>query len=177
MKQKTHDIGIEQAKELLKPVNNKEVIDQLYSFGDRLLSEARERSVRIESKAFNVLTWSLAIIAFIFTQINSTAKVSTSNKIFLIAAFLSVIAVAFSYWVIKSRNNAASSDEDWLCRDCLDRPDDLKMFHVRSIHKVRNESSMISDKKSIWLLCAETSLMLAGFILFSGIVLLFFCKI
>jgi hypothetical protein len=177
MKPNTHDIEIEQAKERLRLVDDPKVIDQLYSFGERLLSEARERSVRIESKAFNVLTWSIAIVAFIFSQVNSATKTITSAKILLTAAVLSIVALAFSYCVIKSRNNSTCSDEDWMRKDCLDSPDDLKMFHVRSIHKVRHESLIVSDRKSIWLLCAETSLMLSGITLFAGISLLLFCKI
>jgi hypothetical protein len=65
------DLTQEQVIDRLKPAQNPQSIDELYSFGSSLLAETRERTSRIESKATSMMVWSVALLAFIFSRVDS----------------------------------------------------------------------------------------------------------
>jgi hypothetical protein len=163
-----HDLTVQQVEDMTVVIgkDSSPVVDQLYAFGSSVLEEALKRRERIESKAVRIFTWALGILSFILFQVNSVSH-NRPNMGLVFSALCAAISVVLCFTVIKTRNNASPSDEDWFRKDCLDSESVyLKMFHVRSMHKVRHETSSISDKKSMCLLYAEASLGLSGVSIF-----------
>lgn len=163
--QANYDLSRDAVKGLLMPVEDHSVIEQLYAFGTILLAEIKERNAEIEKKAGVLLGWSVAITAFLYTQF---------DKIKSWTALSSIVAAAFglicAYMAMKSRSDWRSpSDRDWMKDSCLNSPDDLKIFHVRSMHEIRQNQCEIARKKGNWLLSAELSLIVSAALLTIGL--------
>ena len=158
-----NDLSRNDVKELLWPITDGKVIDELYSFGSMLLSEIKERNAQLESKAAVVLGWATGISAFLFTQIKQVDHWSLLALPPIIAA---IVAIIFAYRVIKTRDDWESpSDKDWFCAAAIGKDDDLRLFHIRSMHRVRQNQSVIAMDKANALLWAERWLIFATMLL------------
>src|SRR5579872_4771709 len=157
-----YSLSKDQVTELLLPVTNSDVVNELYSFGSMLVSETKEMRNRIESKALNVLTWSIAIVAFIYTQLPRGAI--GIKCIFLISMLAASIAIWFSYCAIRLTSRSIPSDEDWFEVDCLKNPNShiIRLYHVQSLHVLKHDLLIVAAKKSKYLSCAETYLVVSA---------------
>ncbi len=92
----TNSLSISDVKKVVYSYQEPEVTNQLYAFGSVLLEEIQDRAKQIDAKAVMVLGWSLAVLAFWFTQ----AKEIRGFIEFILAAIsavLALLAVVFSY--------------------------------------------------------------------------------
>ncbi|MBZ5533026.1 MAG: plasmid SOS inhibition protein A [Acidobacteriia bacterium] len=161
-----NDLSTGDVKELLKPITNHDVIAELYSFGSTLLIDIKERNSQIEAKAAVVIGWSTGIAAFLFTQI----KAEVWGVVVMPAIIASIFAVISAYRVIKTRPDWRDpSDKDWFRESALKDADDLRIFHVRSMHDIRQNQSDIAGEKAEFLLRAERWLIASATLLALGI--------
>ncbi|SRR6266567_3313625 len=164
-----NDLSQDEVKKLLSPVNNEEVITELYSFGSMLLSDMKEHVSQIESKGAVVLGWSTGTAAFLFTQFDRL-KGSLNSAIVFLSLLLAIAAIVSAYLVIRTRGDwRIPSDKDWFMAKALDSPDDLRIFHVRSLHEIKESQAKIADHKGAWLARAELALIACAAFLFVGV--------
>jgi hypothetical protein len=89
-------LSISEVKEVIYSYQDSEVTNQLYAFGSVLLGEIQDRAKQIDGKAVMVLGWSLAVLAFWFTQAQDIR--GFIEFIFAAAStVLALLAAAFSY--------------------------------------------------------------------------------
>lgn len=82
-----------------------------------------------------------------------------------------MLAVLRAYSALRARNNwRYASDRDWFEKTALSDSDELKRFHIRSIHEIRQLQKAIVDKKGGALLKAQRFLVIAASVLTLGIV-------
>ena len=167
---KTYDLEPKRVMELVEPIQDAKVIDELYTFGLLLFNETKEMRARIESKALTVLTWSIAIAGFIYTQANGLAKNGSASWLFILATVAAMAAITSSYLAIRTKSRAIPSDEDWFEHDGFDNVDELKLYHVRSLHEVKHNLTKISAKKANRLFFAETCITISGTVLVLAVI-------
>lgn len=156
-----NDLSRDAVKGLLTPVEDPQVIEQLYAFGSMLLAEIKERIAEIEKKAGALLGWSVGITVFLYTQFEKI-----KSWIGLASVVSAAIAVICAYVAMKSRDDWRSpSDKDWMKDSCLNNADDLKHYHVRSMHEIKTNLNTIARNKGEWLLRAEISLIVSAVLL------------
>lgn len=156
-------------KELMNSYDQPQVTDELYSFGAMMLSEVQERGGQVDSKATVILGWATAILAFLFTQLNGDGTLST--LIGVAAGAFALLTVLCAYNALRARKDwRYASDLDWFEKTALSDSDELKRFHIRSIHEIRQNQKTIIDGKGKSLLKAQCFLVIAAGILTLGIV-------
>lgn len=170
MQEQTKDLKPEVVMERVKHVQDDKVIDELHTFGTALLSEIREVRSRIESKCLRLLTWSIAIVGFAFTQIHNLQSDQVAlRSIFLIATITAGGAIICAYWAVISKKRAVPSDEDWFQVDSLDSAVDLKLYHVRAMHRMKYDLAVTSAQKGTLLQWSETLFVSAGILLICSV--------
>ena len=164
-----NDLTKDAVKDLIYSYKEPAVTDELYAFGAMLLAEVQERSGQIDSKAATVLGWASGILAFLFTQFGN-ASGWVSGILATFGGIFALFAVIYSYAALRARRDWRSpSDHDWFEKTALSSADELKRFHVRSIHDVRQVEKEIADKKGTALLKAQWFLLAAAAVLAVGI--------
>ena len=130
----TNDLPQTEIRRLVYSYQDTKITDELYGFGGMLLNEIDERVKNIDSKAGTVLAWSTAILAFLFTQITSghgTVNLLLGSMIGALALF----AVISAYSTLRTRQEWLwPSDRDWFEATAFGSGDELKRFHIRSMH-------------------------------------------
>lgn len=163
------DLSAPELKKLLEPVTNSEVITELYSFGQLLLADLRDNNKQIESKAGTILGWSTGIAAFLLTQSSGEKSLAMLVLIGLISLACTV-AIGCAYAALKSRAGwLVASDRDWFKDNSFENPDDMKLFHIRSLHDMKANQIFMVRTKGKWLHVAETALSAAAALLIVGI--------
>jgi hypothetical protein len=156
-------------KELIYSYEQPQVTDELYTFGAMLLNEVQERSGQIDSKAAVILGWATGILAFLFTQFSSESG-WVNGAIVTTGGLFALLAVIFSYSALRARSNwRYPSDRDWFEKTALSDSDELKRFHIRSIHEVRQVQKEIAEVKGDALLKGQRFLLIAASVLAAGI--------
>jgi hypothetical protein len=85
------------------------------------------------------------------------------------ALIASALAVIFAYRVIKTRPDWCDpSDKDWFRESAMQDPDDLRLFHIRSMHDIRQNQSNLAVEKGEDLLRAERCLIASAALLALG---------
>lgn len=177
MKQyETDNLTSDQVLDRTELVSNHQSIDELYCFGSMLLSETRERKSRLESKATNVLVWSMAFVAFIFSRVdsgkfsfNSGARIPSVFA--LVAAVAAMVSIVFSWMVVRVGYGPIVGDEHWFPSEDINNPEELKLYHVRVMHTAKTNSEQSANSKGIWLYRAQTFMAISGIFLAVAVML------
>ncbi len=160
-----NDLSKEEVKRLIYGYKDTGVTDELYSFGVMLLSEIGQRSTQIDTKAAITLGWATAVLAFVV----STMRQANSNfyiAITFAGASYALITVVFSFAALRVYDEWAwPSDRDWLEEVALVNADELRRFHIRSIHEIRQNHKSITDRKASRLIWGQRFLVCAGTLL------------
>ena len=147
-----------------------EVSDELLSFGQTLLDEANDWAKQIDSKATGVLGWATAIVAFLFTQLTKTNGM-VNLSLGVASGSFAMLAVRRAYKALQARKGWLwPSDRDWFEETAFGSADELKRFHIRSLHQTRRARMEIDQLKSNHLWRAEKWLVVAAVLLVAGIV-------
>ena len=147
-----------------------EVTDQLYVFGSVLLAEIQDRAKQIDEKAVTVLGWSLAVLAFLFTQANNFGS-GAALFLAIICAISASLATICAYRAREARRAWGwPSDMDWF-EAAKDGADELKRYHIRAMHAARQAQLDLTGIKGTWLIRSEKLLVFAGATL--GVAVLF----
>jgi hypothetical protein len=142
------------------------VTDQLYAFGSILLAEIQDRTKEIDGKAVMVLGWSLAVLAFLLTQTNNLGGI-VATVFAAISATLALAAAVCAYMARATLSVWAwPSDKVWFQAKVLQlqlgAADELKRFHIRSMHATRQAQLALTERKGKWLSRSETPLVLSA---------------
>jgi hypothetical protein len=165
----SNDLSKDEITRLVYSYKDEKITDELYSFGEMLLSETDDRAKQIDSKATSVLGWATAILAFLFTQL---IQANGIINLFLgvSSGLFSLLAVRRSYKALQARKGWLwPSDRDWFEETAFASADELKRFHIRSLHEVRSKRMEITELKSNHLWRAEKWLAFAAVLLVAGI--------
>jgi len=161
----SNDFSREEVKRLVYAYEDTGVTDELYSFGVMLLNEIDQRSAQIDTKAAITLGWATAVLAFVV----STTR-QANNNFHLTVSFMAVVCalvtVVFSFAALRVYDEWVwPSDKDWLEEVAFINADELRRFHIRSIHEVRQNHKSITDKKATRLFWGQRFLVAAAAVL------------
>lgn len=165
-----HDLPKEEVNRLVYSYQDSAITDELYAFGVALLSESRDRTSQINSRAATVLTWATGVLALLFSQLD----ISLNNfqlTIVLLGSASALSAVIYSFLSLRLRDKWCSpSDKDWFEETALTSADELKRFHVRSMHEIRNSEEAMAEEKGGLLFRGQKCLMVAAVLMALGLI-------
>lgn len=126
-----------------------EVVDELYSFGEKLVSDAVERLAKSDSKAAALAAYSGGIITLAistsplwskYLDIYSLIAVALAGVLFLTSAWRSVGST-------HPQPTEWYSDNDWLRSECLQSRPQLRQYHVLTMWRVlRSHQEVFREK-------------------------------
>jgi hypothetical protein len=165
----TNDLSEEDVSRLVYSYNDESITDELYAFGRMLLAETDDRARQVDSKATSVLGWATAILAFLFTQLIQASGI-VNLTLGVASGLFALLAVRRAYKALQARRGWLwPSDLDWFEETAFASADELKRFHIRSMHRVRSERARITEMKSNHLWRGEKWLVVAALLLVAGI--------
>jgi len=165
-----NDLSESDASKLIYSYDDADVTNQLYAFGSSLLSDLKERSDHVNSKATTILVWATGILAFLFSQSDKLSG-STSHVFALCSSLLALLAASSAFFSLRTRDDWKwPSDKSWLQPKAVNNSDELKRYHLRVMHGVKQARHCIVEKKGNLLMYAELFLVLSGALLFVGLV-------
>jgi hypothetical protein len=168
------DLSKKEVANLVGSDTDSGVTDTLYNFGSSLVSEIQERASAIDSKATTILSWSTAILAFLFAE---SSNFSTHpEKLFLVSATcFGVFAVIFSFWALRSRNQWEWPGDDlWFPSPLFSSADMMKRHYVCVFHAIKTSHRKLTEEKGRMLSYGEFFLMISALLLGAGIASRFF---
>ncbi len=162
------DLSKDAVKQLVYSYKDQGVTNELYGLGMMLLSEIQQRAAQLDSKSTMALGWATSILAFVFVVTNKITTVIPARFAATSGAF-ALLAAIFSFSALRTRDDWGwFSDESWLCCTALVSEDELKRYHIRVIHDIRQTHLAATRKKAHRLLFAEIFLGIAAIFLFLG---------
>ena len=165
-----NDLSREQVNDLVYSYDDRAITDELYSFGSILLSNSQERVRQINSRSATVLTWASGILALLFSQVDVALR-GVQLLIVLLGSASALVAVICSFMALRLRDGWCSpSDQDWFEKSALVNADELKRFHVRSLHEIRQSEDAMADQKGTLLFRGQQFLMVAAVLMAIGLI-------
>jgi hypothetical protein len=159
----------DEVKRLVYLYKDPGITNELYTFGTMLLSEIQQRSGQIDAKAGTVLAWSTGILAFLFAYMPKATGLVNPALTFGSAVF-TLLALLFAFNALRTRNDWTwPSDKSWLEETALTDEDEVKRYHIRVMHDVRETHLALTGKKGRSLYHAEKFLIVGATLLFGGI--------
>lgn len=164
----TNNLSKQAVGDLVCSYQNSAVTEELYRFGTMMLAEMQERSGRLDSKSAIVLGWATGILAFLFVETN---KLSGVGLYFAFASgIFTLLAVVCCFLALRTRSDwKAPSDKSWIRETALGSEDEIKRYHIRVMHDMRQLNLQITEDKSVRLRLGEIFLTAGAALLFSGI--------
>jgi hypothetical protein len=161
----------EEVKQRLDECTTKEVSDELYSFGLKLLDEAVERVHRIELKASTIFGYSLTMVALVASTFSlwSTALAGFGRMSMLVAVICLLAAGFFSGRATWVKTYDWFSANEWLKEECLNDFDVLKKYRVLTIRAVVDCHDNHAAEKTRGIRRAQRALFCAGFFFFAAL--------
>jgi hypothetical protein len=162
------NLSDDEVKDLVYSYKDGEVTNELYTFGMMLLSEIQARAAQLDSKSTTMLGWATGILAFLLIATNKSitaipARFAAASGVF------ALLAVICSFLALRTREDWGwPGDTSWLCKTALVSGDELKRFHIRVIHEVRQTHLVATKRKARRLLLAESFIAIAAVFLFIG---------
>ncbi len=143
------------------PTLSNEIIEELYRFGALVLSDAQQRSARLDAKLTLILGCSSAMLALLLLNGNAP-KHGIRWSFYLGTITVATLSVAFCYFALKSKRIFAMSEADWFRDGLLNHVETLKRYHIISmlqIHQVQLNGNL---QKSRMLRFAEVLMALSA---------------
>jgi len=145
-------------------------IDELYTFGQMLLSECLDRSKQLDAKATSLSGYTGVIVALLVTTFASKLVGMRRAELYpLMVAGLCVIgAGGMAVWAIWIRGYQWFSDRDWFAPSVIQSPQRLKQFHVLAMHSYKHQHEAINADKAArlqvayWLLATCVLMLMAA---------------
>jgi hypothetical protein len=117
---------------------NSDVVDELYSFGEKLVSDAVDRLAKCDGKASALAAYSGALITL--TMSTSTSWSKYLDKLSLAAVILAGLLFVASAWLAVGSTHPQPtewySDNDWLRSECLQTREQLKQYRVLTMWRI-----------------------------------------
>jgi hypothetical protein len=163
-----HPVDPEEIKHLLLAADNKELTEELFSFGQLLLDEMQQRTAQLDTKLISLLGWTAAILAFLLvgdaSGLASATKAGVTTIIMMLMATLTSLgAVTCSFLGVKTTVWEFPSEKDWFQTKLFNDPLKMKKFHLISMlvtHQVHNRANDRKGRRAHeaeWLLAASAA--------------------
>jgi hypothetical protein len=166
----SNDLSKEDVKRIVYSYSEPKITDELYSFGNMLLADIRARSGHIDSKAATILGWATGILVFLFTELNRS-RGFVELTFGAASGFCCLLAAISAFLALRARNEWKwPSDRDWFEPSALSSAEDLKRFHIRSIHEIKQAQRLMTDRKGDFLLWSQDFLVIGAGLFTLGIV-------
>jgi hypothetical protein len=172
---------VSSADQIIRPINvpdielelpslAKEAVEELYRFGQIMVSSSQQRALRLDAKLTGVLNWSSAVLAFVLIDANVSHQKGFGLAVSLMAIAAALASVAASYFGLKSRLWERPSEGDWFKTELLRKPETLQRYHVVSMLNVHQTQSEGNERCAGTLKTAEIFLAISGAVTFAMLV-------
>ena len=145
-----------------------EMVDELYRFGQIIVTDAKTTAGQLDSKLVTVLGWTSAALAFLL--LNKIAGTSPSIRFAIVAATVcALVGTVIAGWGLKSTLWVAPSEQDWFKTELMENAGAMRRYHIVSMlvsHQITVNRNAV---KAVYLRLAE--LCLIGGSLFIGVAL------
>jgi hypothetical protein len=162
-------VDVSQIESLLPSLND-ESVEELYRFGNLMVSTTQQRALRLDSKLTGILNWSSAMLAFVLIDANVSHVHGSSMVVSMAAMIGAIAAVACSYFGLKSRLWPMPSERDWFQSASLEKPGMLRRFHVVSMLNVHQSQSDGNARRATMLTRAEWCLAVSASVSFAMLI-------
>lgn len=143
------------------------VIDEVYEFGQKMLTETIVRTRLLDTKAGSMAAYGAAIVTLLVSTSGTWSRLG--NKwtpiVAALAGLAAFIAVIFSVWAMALRNFNWLSEEEWLQPACLSDVKKLKRYRALTIWGAMDSYKTAHVSKVNRLKIAERTLLLSVFFL------------
>lgn len=168
-KSKNNSLSVEEVNRIVYSYKDSGVTDELYSFGSVLLTEVRNHAGNIDSKSTTMLGWATGMLVFLFTQIDKHGGL-VALAFGVGSGLCCLLSAIYAFLALRAHNEWIwPSDKDWFQEAVLSNSDELKRFHLRSIHEVRHAQRRVTDQKGARLFFSQDFLMVGAILLALGI--------
>ncbi len=146
-----------------------ETIEELYRFGEIMVSEVQRRCGSLDQKLTSMLGWSAAVLALLLTNGGELSKLNGAWRAVLFIATLIALGAMFSAaWGIKSKIGPTPSEQDWFMGE-LEAPDRMKKYHIISMLNIHQSQSQANLQKAASLHHSEILLIISGLAIASAL--------
>ncbi len=144
-----NEISADDAEALLTLQPSKELLDETYSFGERMVDEVLDRTAQIDAKATSLLGWSAGVLAFLTFDSRGSWESWLVGFVTATALVLSMIAAMRAGLALKVDDWSISSERDWFRGELFADPTKLRVYHVLGMletHQRHNRQNMIKGE-------------------------------
>jgi len=141
--------------------------DELYQFGERLLTYRIDISHRLDSKASAMAGYSGAILTLLIASYGNWINIAGRDAFaaIMLAGTFAFIAAALAVFAMALRKFTWFTQNEWLKEECIEHPEKLKGYRVLTLWGVLSSYENICARKAAWLRFAQYALMASGFLL------------
>ena len=147
---------------------NSDVVDELYSFGEKLVSDAVDRLAKCDSKASAIAAYSGGLITL--TMSTSTFWSKYLDTLSLVVVILAGLLFVVSAWLAGGSTHPRPtewySDNDWLRSECLQAREQLRQYRVLTMWRILKSHQQAFRSKTRQIRIAVLSLKIAFLLLF-----------
>ena len=165
------DLPAKEMSERLTSYESEETTKELYDFGKMLVQECVERVHHIDSKATMLAGYSGTILALLVAT--SAIWKPTIDKwamgIVFAAAFAALMAGMFAIWSFSPTRFDWFSDNEWVDKAYLNDPEQLRRYHVLTMHNVVSLHEAISKLKTARIKSSRFMLGISATLLFAAL--------
>ncbi len=146
----TKSLSVEEVNARLVSYESQETTKELYDFGKMMVGECVERVHKIDSKATMLAGYGGAIIALLIST--SSLWMSIIDKWAMVTVFAAAFAVlmsaAYAVWSFSPKTFDWFSDNEWFEKDYLSDPEQLRRYHILTMHNVVRSHDAVSKTKT-----------------------------
>lgn len=151
----------------LTSYSNSETTSTLSELGASLVAEALSRVDKLDSKAGATAGYAGAVIGLLVTTEHDWSKNLGlwAKLVTLSAVLITLVAALMAIVALKPAPFTWVSDEEWLCKELLADPEQLRKYYIKVLHGVISSHRQRSAQKAALIQCAQYLLLLAGLLL------------
>jgi len=155
-------------RERLRLCTATDVIEEVYEFGQKMLTETVTRTRLLDTKAATMAAYGAAIVTLLVSTSGTWAR--TGNRwtpiVAALAGLAAFVAVICSVTVMALKNFDWLSEEEWLEPNCLSDINKLKRYRALTIWGAMDSYKTVHVRKANRLKLAEWTLLLSVCLLF-----------
>jgi hypothetical protein len=142
----SQEVTLEEAESAVKSYTSEETTPLLQTFGQLLLEETETRSKQIDWKATLTLGYAGVVIGFLGSR---TTRPLDIAEVFIVAgATLALVAIVFASAALWMHNWMFPSERDWLRKELLNSPQDLRRYYVLVIHQTKQHNHRVNQRRA-----------------------------
>lgn len=160
------EVSPDDAERWVMQVATRELVDELYGFGARVVDEAVSTTEKLDAKATSLLGWTVAGLAFLLVASRDSIRSGDGflSALTAVAVLLAVSASFQAAFALRVRDWEVPSEVDWFQAELFSEPVKLRVFYIMSMletHQNHNRQNKLKGehvRRSQWLLIGATVL-------------------